>query len=81
MGVFPALGAGSASVSTLVSEEELLNDNVAKAEKLGITITDKKQFMRSFILQVGFCFFHFFFWISIDFFIFFFLGKHNRFCC
>lgn len=51
MGVFPALGAGSASVSTLVSEEELLNDNVKKAEELGIEIADKKQFMRSFILQ------------------------------
>eukprot|EP00008_Paramoeba_atlantica_P005866 CAMPEP_0201479904 /NCGR_PEP_ID=MMETSP0151_2-20130828/4532_1 /ASSEMBLY_ACC=CAM_ASM_000257 /TAXON_ID=200890 /ORGANISM="Paramoeba atlantica, Strain 621/1 / CCAP 1560/9" /LENGTH=921 /DNA_ID=CAMNT_0047861617 /DNA_START=1683 /DNA_END=4448 /DNA_ORIENTATION=- len=51
LGVFPSPGAGAASLSSLVTEEELLADNVAKAERAGFPPPDRKQFIRNFILQ------------------------------
>jgi hypothetical protein len=51
LGVFPSPSCGPSSVSSLITEEELVNDIVAKAEALGVAIPDKKQFVRAFILQ------------------------------
>ena len=52
LGVFPTPGIGASSVSSLIVEEELLQDNVAKAYALGISVTDVKQFVRCFMLSV-----------------------------
>jgi len=50
MGVFPSERAGATSVSSLVSEDELLQDIAIKAEKLGVMVDDPKQFLRCFLL-------------------------------
>ena len=39
-------------MSTLINEEELINDITAKAEAQGVAVADKKQFLRAFIMQV-----------------------------